>query len=115
MRSVSVEEDRRMFRENQKWRKEHPDPPWICFFCGEEIWLKGRTAESLAVHHRGKRQVPVHYRCHGRYHIAKNPIDYEKVGKAVAVSNKRRKGTYSTACKPGCTCNRHRKKLPVRS
>lgn len=32
----------------QKWRKQHPNPPWTCFFCNEQIWLKGQTSESLA-------------------------------------------------------------------
>lgn len=54
----------------QKWRKEHPDPPWICFFCEEEIWMKGQTSESLAMHHpdESRRVVPTHYRCHNANH-----------------------------------------------
>lgn len=94
MRSVSVEEDRRMFRENQKWRKEHPDPPWTCFFCKKKIWVKGQTGESLAVHHHGKRLVPSHYRCHNANHphSANGHAVPEKTRKAVSAANKRRVG-----------------------
>lgn len=52
-------------------------PPWICYFCEEEIWFKnGKGGECLAVHHinhdradnRNMNLAPAHIGCHTRYH-----------------------------------------------
>jgi hypothetical protein len=77
----------------------------ICWWCGRPI------IETPDVHHlnedhdddRDENIVPVHHGCHTQIHRPWN-------GEAVAESNRRRKGTYTTKCKRGCTCRRHRRR-----
>ncbi len=56
-----------------KWHMQHPDPPWTCWHCGDEINRRGQTLDSLAVHHINgyddrEALAPVHMRCHNQLH-----------------------------------------------
>ena len=52
------------------------EPPWVCWFCEDEIWEQGQSRWSLHRHHRdGDRTnnersnlVPMHSSCHSAWH-----------------------------------------------
>jgi hypothetical protein len=76
------------------------NPPWLCFFCGEEIVKLGQDPDSLNRHHvDGDWQnntrtnlVPSHLRCHTSHHAVLRLEDFTKESRERAKIRKRDSG-----------------------
>lgn len=72
--------------------RANPGPPWLCFYCGDEVVKRGTERDSLHVHHLdGDNQnnklsnlVPTHQVCHHRHHRLGVPMS-EAVKTKIAV------------------------------
>lgn len=86
----------------------YPSPPWICYFCKENILLRENSGKGLVIHHinendadhRFDNLAPSHHNCHSSNHrIGKkaHPNTLIAISKSIKEINSRK-----IDCPNGC-------------